>query len=58
MNNNELIKKLYAISVLSERLAKTDKKYERLARTSEEIAELMSCGMPEDEIVEKLLIEK
>ena len=58
MNNNELIKKLYAISVLSERLAKTDKKYERLARTSEEIAESISCGMSEDEIVEKLLIEK
>ena len=58
MNNNELIKKLYAISVLSERLAKTDKKYERLARTSEEIAELISCGMSDDEIVAKLLIEK
>ena len=50
----ELIKNLYAISVLSEKLAKTDKKYERLSEVSKQMAVMTENGIGTNEVIEKL----
>ena len=50
----ELIKNLYAISVLSEKLAKTDKKYERLSEVSKQMAIMSENGMGTDDVIKKL----
>lgn len=50
----ELVKKLYTISVLSEKLAITDKKYERLSEVSKQMAVMTENGMGTNEVIEKL----
>ena len=50
----ELIMNLYAISALSEKLAKTDKRYERLSEVSKRMAIMTEKGMRTDEVIEEL----
>ena len=50
----ELVMNLYAISALSEKLAKTDKRYERLSKVSKRMAIMTEKGMRTDDVIEEL----